>query len=153
MLLSLRHLRISSARRPSNSLYRNWGPPCQDFSVMRGVEQERGGIKTLRGKLYLQFARYLAVLKPLAFVFENVPGLLSSNSGRDISAILEDITNLELLPNQWIRQYEAEPNRTPPPPKIFSVKPGEGKYPPTTSSFQVWLTLPGTACHSAARGS
>ncbi|BDG27787.1 hypothetical protein TthSNM66_24230 (plasmid) [Thermus thermophilus] len=105
------------------------GPPCQDFSVMRGVEQERGGIKTLRGKLYLQFARYLAVLKPLAFVFENVPGLLSSNSGRDISAILEDITNLELLPNQWIRQYEAEPNRTPPPPEDLLSEARRGEIP------------------------
>ncbi len=105
------------------------GPPCQDFSIMRGVDQERGGIKTLRGKLYLQFARYLAVLKPLAFVFENVPGLLSSNSGRDISAILEDITNLELLPKQWIRQYEAEPNRTPPPPEDLLSEARRGEIP------------------------
>lgn len=93
------------------------GPPCQDFSIMRGVDQERGGTQTLRGKLYLHFARYLALLKPLAFVFENVPGLLSSNSGRDISAILEDFTHLHLLPERWRRQYEIAPNQTPPPPE------------------------------------
>ncbi|UZX16810.1 DNA cytosine methyltransferase (plasmid) [Thermus sp. PS18] len=109
------------------------GPPCQDFSIMRGVDQERGGTQTLRGKLYLHFARYLAVLKPLAFVFENVPGLLSSNSGKDISTILEDFTNLHRLPEQWRRQYEAKPHQTPPPPEDLISEANRGDIP----SYQI----------------
>lgn len=92
------------------------GPPCQDFSVIRELGK-REGTKTLRGKLYLHFARYLATLKPLSFVFENVPGLLSSNKGEDIRAIMEDFSDLKRLPERWLRQHREEPSKTPPPPE------------------------------------
>jgi DNA (cytosine-5)-methyltransferase 1 len=103
------------------------GPPCQDFSIVRGVEKERAGTKTLRGKLYLQYARYLAVLKPALFVFENVPGLLSSNSGRDIKAVLEDLAHLDLLPSRWREQRRYSPENTPPLPEDLASE--EGKIP------------------------
>ncbi|WP_460170260.1 DNA cytosine methyltransferase [Thermus sp. FJN-A] len=105
------------------------GPPCQDFSIMRGIDQERGGTQTLRGKLYLHFSRYLAVLKPLAFVFENVPGLLSSNSGKDISAILEDFKDLRSLPERWKKQYNVAPHQTPPPPEDLLNEADRGDIP------------------------
>lgn len=100
------------------------GPPCQDFSIVRGVEKERAGTKTIRGKLYLQYARYLAVLKPAFFVFENVPGLLSSNSGMDIKAILEDFTHLDLLPSRWREQRHLSPESTPPLPEDLASERG-----------------------------
>lgn len=93
------------------------GPPCQDFSIMRGKSNERQGALTLRGKLYLQYARFLAILQPLAFVFENVPGLRSSNKGADIRAIVDDFTHLNLLPDRWKEQYRVAPKATPPPPE------------------------------------
>lgn len=102
------------------------GPPCQDFSVLRGKGEERQGTLTLRGRLYLQYARFLALLRPLVFVFENVPGLLSSNGGADIRAIEDDLRNLHLLPSRWREQHRRAPGSTPPPPEdLLALPPGE----------------------------
>lgn len=101
---------------PGSPLVLLGGPPCQDFSVLRGVEWERTGLRSLRGRLYLQYARYLALTHPLAFVFENVPGLLSSNGGSDIQTILEDLEHLDQLPIRWKEDHRNFPDRTPPPP-------------------------------------
>jgi len=110
------------------------GPPCQDFSIMRGVKEERAGTQTIRGRLYLQYARYLAVAKPAAFVFENVPGLLSSNSGRDIKTILDDFAHLNLLPKRWREQHRLDPNRTPPLPEDLAS--AEGSIPRYTLVYK-----------------
>jgi len=72
------------------------GPPCQDFSIVRGPEKERAGISVSRGRLYSHFVRALAHLQPKVFVFENVPGLVSSNKGAAYSTILEDFSKLNL---------------------------------------------------------
>ena len=72
------------------------GPPCQDFSVLRGSTAERGGIFVRRGRLYAYFVKALAVLQPKAFVFENVPGLVTANGGLAYRTILEDFANLNL---------------------------------------------------------
>lgn len=53
------------------------GPPCQDYSTLWNHD----GLKTARGNLFRQVARYLHELRPAAFVLENVPGLLSANKG------------------------------------------------------------------------
>lgn len=53
------------------------GPPCQDYSTLWNHD----GLKTARGNLFRQVARFLHVLRPAAFVLENVPGLLSANHG------------------------------------------------------------------------
>lgn len=53
------------------------GPPCQDYSTLWNHD----GLITARGNLFRQVARYLDVLRPAAFVLENVPGLLSANRG------------------------------------------------------------------------
>lgn len=70
------------------------GPPCQDFSIVRGPEKERAGISVSRGRLYSHFVRALARLQPRVFVFENVPGLVSSNKGKAYETILEDFSKL-----------------------------------------------------------
>jgi DNA (cytosine-5)-methyltransferase 1 len=67
------------------------GPPCQDFTIAR-LPDERKGIETERGKLYLHFLRALEELKPTLFVFENVPGLLSSGNRNDIKIIRADLS-------------------------------------------------------------
>jgi DNA (cytosine-5)-methyltransferase 1 len=54
-----------------------FGSPCQDFSVAG----KRVGLDGARGNLALVALGVLARIKPRWFVFENVPGLLSSFSG------------------------------------------------------------------------
>jgi len=55
------------------------GPPCQAYSLMgrHGVDWENDH----RLKLYVQYGKFLQEFRPKAFVFENVPGLLSANKG------------------------------------------------------------------------
>lgn len=60
------------------------GTPCQSFSVA-GL---RKGLDDERGNLALEFCRLLDRKKPRWFVWENVPGVLSSNGGRDFGAFL-----------------------------------------------------------------
>jgi DNA (cytosine-5)-methyltransferase 1 len=45
------------------------GFPCQDFSIIRGVDK-RLGVKVKRGRLYCHFVRALATLQPKMFVAE-----------------------------------------------------------------------------------
>ncbi|MEM2130595.1 MAG: DNA cytosine methyltransferase [Candidatus Bathyarchaeia archaeon] len=69
------------------------GPPCQDFSIVRGPQKERSGIEVARGKLYSYFIRALVHLQPETFVFENVPGLLSANKMEAYKLITEDFSS------------------------------------------------------------
>lgn len=68
------------------------GPPCQDFSVLRGSDN-RAGFKVKRGKLYEQYLRILKSTNPDIFVFENVVGMVSANKGAAYQAIQEDFIN------------------------------------------------------------
>ena len=65
------------------------GPPCQDFSVLRGSDN-RAGFTVKRGKLYEQYLRILESTNPDIFVFENVVGMVSANKGAAYEAIQED---------------------------------------------------------------
>jgi DNA (cytosine-5)-methyltransferase 1 len=77
------------------------GPPCQDFSLIRGAEK-RKGIAVKRGRLYVHFVRALVALQPKMFVFENVKGLMSANEGVAFTQIVEDFKNLNLRwPEMW----------------------------------------------------
>jgi DNA (cytosine-5)-methyltransferase 1 len=60
------------------------GTPCQSFSIA-GL---RKGLDDDRGNLALKFCQILRDKQPRWFVWENVPGVLSSNQGRDFAAIL-----------------------------------------------------------------
>jgi DNA (cytosine-5)-methyltransferase 1 len=60
------------------------GTPCQSFSIA-GL---RKGLTDDRGNLALTYCRILQRFKPRWFVWENVPGVLSSNGGRDFGSIL-----------------------------------------------------------------
>jgi len=54
------------------------GSPCQSFSLVG----KRRGFKDARGTLFYEFARLVDEIKPKAFIFENVKGLLSHDSGQ-----------------------------------------------------------------------
>jgi len=60
------------------------GTPCQSFSIA-GL---RGGLDDQRGNLALEYLRLADRLRPRWLVWENVPGVLSSNGGRDFGSIL-----------------------------------------------------------------
>ena len=60
------------------------GTPCQSFSVA-GL---RGGMADDRGNLALEFCRLALRTRPRWIVWENVPGVLSSNEGRDFGSFL-----------------------------------------------------------------
>lgn len=60
------------------------GTPCQSFSIA-GM---RGGLADERGNLALTFCRLVDQIRPKWVIWENVPGVLSSNKGRDFGAIL-----------------------------------------------------------------
>ena len=70
------------------------GPPCQDFSLVRGPTSERQGVTVTRGRLYSHFMRSLAHLQPKMVVFENVPGLRSANGGSAYATIKNDFSQL-----------------------------------------------------------
>lgn len=87
----IRHIDFSQIKLRPDVLI--GGPPCQDFSMAQG--QERPGLNGGRGKLYIEFIRTVMFLQPKVFVFENVPGLISSNEGLVYSTIISDITHLD----------------------------------------------------------
>ena len=60
------------------------GTPCQSFSVA-GL---RKGLEDPRGNLALTYVGILDKFKPKWFIWENVPGVLSSGSGRDFGSFL-----------------------------------------------------------------
>lgn len=69
------------------------GFPCQDVSVAG----RREGLAGSRSGLWFEFYRVLEELRPGWVVIENVPGLLSSNKGRDFATILQGLAELRYL--------------------------------------------------------
>ncbi len=66
------------------------GFPCQDLSVAG----KRAGLTGERSGLFFDIARVIGEIKPRWFVLENVPGLLSSQSGRDFGIVLSTLAEL-----------------------------------------------------------
>ena len=70
------------------------GTPCQSFSVA-GL---RKGLSDPRGNLALTYVGILDHFRPKWFIWENVPGVLSSNQGRDFASFL---TALGIIGYGW----------------------------------------------------
>lgn len=66
------------------------GFPCQDLSVAG----KRAGLDGARSGLFFEFARIIGTIRPRFVLVENVPGLLSSNGGRDFGVVLETLADL-----------------------------------------------------------
>ena len=83
------------------------GTPCQSFSVC-GLRQ---GLKDPRGNLTMSYLGLVENFKPKWIVFENVPGLLSSNGGKDFGSFLGGLGELgygfayRVLDAQWCRTH------------------------------------------------
>lgn len=68
------------------------GTPCQDLSVAG----KREGFDGERSSLALDFVRLAYESKCKWFVWENVPGVFSSNEGRDFATLLSLFTGCEV---------------------------------------------------------
>lgn len=66
------------------------GFPCQDLSIAG----RRSGLAGERSGLYFEFQRIIASVRPRWAIVENVPGLLSSNGGRDFAIVLAGLTGI-----------------------------------------------------------
>jgi len=76
---------------PIDLVFGGW--PCQDLSVAG----RRAGLAGARSGLWSEVVRVLATTRPRWFVGENVPGLLSSNAGRDMATVVTDLAELGFL--------------------------------------------------------
>ena len=66
------------------------GSPCQSYSVAGNKK----GLNDPRGQLMLDYIRVVRTVKPKWFVWENVPGALSSNKGRDFGTLIGKMAEL-----------------------------------------------------------
>jgi DNA (cytosine-5)-methyltransferase 1 len=79
------------------------GFPCQDLSIAGS----RKGLRGAQSGLWWEFHRLVGELRPTWVLVENVPGMLSSNRGRDMGAILRSLGDLgywwayRVLDAQW----------------------------------------------------
>lgn len=64
------------------------GPPCQSYSTLGKRQMDD------RANLFMQYKRILSILKPRAFVFENVVGILSMDKGRLFKNIEKEFSEL-----------------------------------------------------------
>lgn len=60
------------------------GSPCQSFSI----SGKRGGFEDTRGTLFFDYVNAIKQVQPEYFLFENVKGLLSHDSGKTIRTML-----------------------------------------------------------------
>ena len=84
-----------------------FGSPCQDFSIA-GNRKGMGGD---RSSLILEAIRLIGECRPRVFIWENVKGTFSSNSGEDFASILQAFTNIggyrlewQLLNTSWFHR-------------------------------------------------
>ena len=81
------------------------GTPCQGFSVAG----KQGGLNDPRSALCLAYCRLLETMRPRWFVWENVPGVFSTNQGDDFRAFLGKIDEIgysvawRVLDAQYVR--------------------------------------------------
>ncbi len=70
------------------------GPPCQAYSIAGRVRDEFGMKNDYRNYLFESYIKVLDRYRPKAFIFENVPGILSAKPGdRPIIDIIQESFN------------------------------------------------------------
>lgn len=88
-----------------------FGSPCQDFSLAG----KRKGMEGQRSSLILHAIRLIRECRPDIFIWENVKGTFSSNSGADFWAIIQAFANIggyrlewQLLNTVWVLPQNRE---------------------------------------------
>lgn len=70
------------------------GPPCQAYSLVgRGVMKDRVKYDK-RNYLFRYYKNIVAHFKPKAFIFENVPGILTAKKGEIYKAIVDEFREI-----------------------------------------------------------
>ena len=64
------------------------GPPCQAFSLLGRAVDANNMQKDQRNYLYKHYVKFLKHYQPKAFVFENVPGILTAGQGKSFKKII-----------------------------------------------------------------
>lgn len=64
------------------------GPPCQSYSTLGKRQMDD------RANLFMQYKRVLSIIKPRAFVFENVTGILSMDGGNLFKNVQREFADL-----------------------------------------------------------
>jgi DNA (cytosine-5)-methyltransferase 1 len=72
------------------------GPPCQSFSLAG----QRMGLDDERGSMIIEFSRLVHEILPIAFVMENVKGMLNWEGGRAIDAVLNEFKEPAIYRNK-----------------------------------------------------
>ena len=67
-----------------------FGFPCQDLSIAG----KRAGLEGKRSGLFYEATRIIEEARPHYFVWENVKGLMSSNNGKDIDSVCEEMSRI-----------------------------------------------------------
>ncbi len=67
------------------------GSPCQSFSQMG----HQKGLEDVRGTLFYYYAKLIRDVKPKAFIFENVPGMMTHDGGKTWAKVLEVFNRLD----------------------------------------------------------
>ena len=67
------------------------GPPCQAYSVAGRIRDKDGMKNDYRNYLFEHYIRIVSHYSPKAFVFENVPGILSARPGDGEKLIIDTI--------------------------------------------------------------
>jgi DNA (cytosine-5)-methyltransferase 1 len=80
---------IGAGFEPSRGIITG-GFPCQDLSVAG----KRAGLVGERSGLFWEIARLIEETKTEWFILENVPGLLTSNKGRDFGVVVGTMADL-----------------------------------------------------------
>jgi len=80
---------INAGFTPSTGIITG-GFPCQDLSVAG----KRAGLAGARSGLFWEIARLVEETQTEYFILENVPGLLSSNGGKDFGVVLGTMADL-----------------------------------------------------------
>jgi len=80
---------ISAGFDPRNGIITG-GFPCQDLSVAG----KRAGLAGERSGLFWEIARIIQETETEWFILENVPGLLSSNKGKDMGVVIGTLVDL-----------------------------------------------------------
>lgn len=70
------------------------GPPCQSFSASGRRAGGAAGKLDQRGNLFKSYCEVVELLKPKAFLFENVRGILGTNKGKDFQDIVSAFAGL-----------------------------------------------------------
>lgn len=71
------------------------GPPCQGFSINAPVRS----IEDKRNHLFVNYLTFVEEFRPKTVLIENVPGMVSFESGNTIKAILESLKRLGYRPD------------------------------------------------------